>query len=188
MLLKSIEKCSDSHELFSIFKDLKDEFKLGESKYKKLTNDPEIPSKVQLDRFRYTFKQVIEEAKEYDLIQSDNFDNLNLTDSGRNLIKLLEYSDNQKFYEKIFTLIENKNELFKSILKFLYTTNKKRKGLLVFPSYSPRQLGFDKNDIITYADYYSYLKKLKKQLGNKLTQGKDNAAGNGKGIPRQKGS
>lgn len=170
VLLKSIEKSSENEDLFGIFKNLKDDFKLGESKYKKLTNDPEVPSKVQLDRYRYTFKQVIEESKEYGLIQLSSIDTLILTDAGKNLIKLFEHNNNQQFYEKIFNLIESKNEPFKSILQFLYTTNKHRKGLLVFPSYSPRQLGFDKNDIITYAHYYSYLKKLKNQLEQDILQ------------------
>lgn len=164
VLLKSIEKCTSSPNLFEVFKELKDEFKLGESKYKKLTIDPETPSKVQLDRFRYTFKQVVEESKEYGLLQSDDLDTLSISDAGKNLIKLYEQNNNQQFYETIFSLIENKNEPFKALLQFIYTANKHKKGLLVFPSYSPRQLGFDKDYILKYSDYYEYLVKLKVQL------------------------
>lgn len=170
VLLKSIEKYSNKIEIFNSFKELKHEFKLGESKYKKLTNEPKKPSKVQLDRYRYTFKQVIEESKEYELITETDDDNYLLTNVGISLLKLFEQNENQIFYEKLFSLIEIKNEPFKSILQFLYNANNHRKGLLVFPSYSPRQLGFEKKEIYTYGDYLKYLEKLKIKLEDDIYQ------------------
>jgi len=170
VLLKSIEKFSNKNEIFNYFKELKHEFKLGESKYKKLTIEPDKPSKVQLDRYRYTFKQVIEESKEYGLISITDEEKYLLTKPGENLLGLFEQSGNQMFYEEVFTLIERKNSPFKSIIEFLYSANKYRRGLLVFPSYSPGQLNFEKKDIKTFSDYSQYLSTLKNKLEKDIKQ------------------
>ena len=69
ILLKSVEKYSNRDKIFNSFKELKHKHRLGESKYRKLTLETEELTKVQLDRYKYTFGQIIDEAKQYELIE-----------------------------------------------------------------------------------------------------------------------
>jgi len=163
VLLKSIERVSSREEAFELFKMLKQEHKLGESKYKKLTAEPVQLTKVQLDRYRYTYKQVIDESREYELLREEN-DALYLTEQGKRLIYLYEKESLQNFHEVLFGLMEKRYNAFDNLLKFLYNSNKFRSGLLVLPSYSPRQLKIDKADIKTHGDFLQYLSQLCKQL------------------------
>jgi len=166
VLLKSIEKHTNKKDAFESFKKLKHEYKLGESKYKKLSVEPNNLTRVQLNRYKYTFNQVIEESKEYGLL-SVHEETLKINDEGKNLIFQFE-NKMQDFYETLFTLMENKYNAFYKILNFLYNANIFRRGLIVLPSYSPRQLQFEKNDICFIGDYLQYLKKLQKQLENDI--------------------
>jgi len=68
VLLKSVEKYSEKKQIFDSFKILKQKYQLGESKYKRLIADSETLTKPQLNRYLYTFEQVIDESKEYNLI------------------------------------------------------------------------------------------------------------------------
>src|SRR3972149_386735 len=86
VLLQSVEKYSSLDQVFNSFKRLKQEHRLGESKYKRLTADSEDLSPARLNRYRYTFEQVIEEAKEYDLISEDSDHQLHLAENGRRLL------------------------------------------------------------------------------------------------------
>lgn len=67
ILLISVEKNNIQDEIFNIFKILKQEYRLGESKYKKL-EEIKNPSLHQQRRYRYTFSKVLDECKEYGLL------------------------------------------------------------------------------------------------------------------------
>src|SRR5688572_26172182 len=88
ILLKSLEKYKDRDSVFDSFKKLKKLHQLGESKYKSLVIEDELLTKTQLDRYRYTFEQVIEEAKEYRLVREPKTGQLVLGDLGRKLMEV----------------------------------------------------------------------------------------------------
>ena len=69
ILLRSIERYREREQVFNSFKLLKQEHRLGESKFKKLTVEAEDLTPTQLSRYRYTFGQVLEDAKEYRLVK-----------------------------------------------------------------------------------------------------------------------
>ena len=161
VLLRSVDKYSDSQKIFNAFKRLKQEYRLGESKYKTLTSDTDNLTKVQLDRYRYTFEQVIEEAKEYNLIEKDNNNgDLLITEDGKKLLTLYHKKGIEKFNRSLFGLMESKYNAFFYLIEFLYNANKYKPGLLIFPNYSPRQLLFEKNNVKTTADIYEYADAL----------------------------
>lgn len=164
VLLKSIEKYSDREQIFESFKTLKQEYRLGESKYKILTADPGQLSKVQRDRYRYTFEQVIDETKEYELISEDESGNLFLKEQGREI--LIQYKDERilSFNESLLKLMEAHYGAFRHLIELLYRTNKHKQGLLIFPNYSPLQLGFERSAIKTTADFNKYSKALVSKL------------------------
>lgn len=188
VLLKSIAKYSDKEMIFDSFKILKQEHRLGESKYKKLTSDTGNLSKVQLDRYRYTFKQVIDESKEYGLINEDD-GILSLTNEGRVLLN--EYQERSGFHEfnqTLLRLMESKYDAFKYMIKFLYKANTFKTGLLIFPNYSPSQLHFDRASFKSTGHFIEYSKKLterlQKDIKKYLDQDRDLAVENIKLINR----
>jgi hypothetical protein len=160
VLLKSVEKYPDRQEVFESFKTLKHKHRLGESKYRKLTSEDENLTKAQLDRYRYTFGLVIDEAKEYHLIEENPNDSFYLTEAGHRL--LLEYEDkgSQTFNRTMFRLMEERYNAFRHLIDFLYKTNEHKSGLLIFPIYSPRQLGLERSTVKTTADIIRYSEVL----------------------------
>lgn len=163
VLLKSVERYSDKGAAFDYFKELKQEHRLGESKYKRLVAEHEILSINKLNRYRYTFELVIEEAKEYELLTEDGNGHLRLTSAGTTL--LLQFETNSDEYnQSLFTLMESRYRAFKYIVEFLYEANKYKTGLLIFPIYSPRQLGFEKSKVKTASDIIEYSESLLNKL------------------------
>lgn len=160
VLLKSVKKYSDQEEVFNTFKILKRERRLGESKYKTPALDGENLSKLQLDRYRYTFGQVIDESKEYNLISEDDSNNLTLTDDGKELLTQYEQEGSISFNQSLFKLMESRYNAFHYLIQFLYNTNKHKPGLLIFPNYSPRQLHFDRADIRNAGHFVKYSEML----------------------------
>ncbi len=55
ILLSAVERYASRNDIFNEFIVLKQEYRLGESKYKKLTVEIENPEKRVQDRFKYTF-------------------------------------------------------------------------------------------------------------------------------------
>jgi hypothetical protein len=160
ILLKSVEKYADRQEVFDSFKTLKHKHRLGESKYRKLTSEDENLTKAQLDRYRYTFGQVIAESKEYELIQESPNDNFKLTKKGRDLLGQYEEKGTIIFNQSLFRLTEAKYNAFRYLIDLLYKTNRCKSGLLIFPVYSPSQLGFEKSSVKTTADIIKYSEVL----------------------------
>ncbi len=62
ILLQSCKIYDDREKIFLNFKTLKEKESLGESKYKKLTQEQSNLSQKQVQRYIYTFEQVISEA------------------------------------------------------------------------------------------------------------------------------
>lgn len=176
VLLKSVERYSDKEQVFNSFKILKQEHRLGESKYKKLTSDNEIPTKAQLNRYLYTFDQVITEAKEYELINGENGGKLSLTEKGRELLLQYEKDGLVLFNRSLFSLMETHYNAFRYLIEFLYNVNKFNPGLLIFPNYSPRQLHFEKSSMKTTSHFIGYSEalviRLQQDIQNHLGENK----------------
>jgi hypothetical protein len=168
VLLNSVEKYSDLDQIFELFKALKEEHRLGESKYKKLTVDNQNLSQVQLVRYQYTFEKVIAESVEYELIIQDG-KKIFLTENGK--ILLDQYEEGFEFFAvSLFKLMEGKYEAFRSIIELLYSTSKTKTGLFIFPIYSPIQLHFNRSKIRTSADIKKYSQTLVKRLEQDIRQ------------------
>lgn len=164
MLLKSIEKYSEKESVFGFFKVLKHKHQLGESKYKTLAPDIQNPSKSQINRYRYTFEQVIDEAEDYGLLKYGVDDELVLTQVGGEVLRLYEEQGISEFNNRLFEFMEGQYEAFRYLIESLYKVNKYKPGLLIFPSYSPRQLGFERSAIKTRKDIVEYSDALVERL------------------------
>ncbi len=162
ILLKSAEHYSDKEKVFENFKNLKHKFQLGESKYKKLTQDVDVLSETQITRYRYTFDQVISEANSYGLIREKNNEIL-LKDFG---IKALNDFEKGKleFNKHMLQLMESKYNAFYHLIKLCYKSNEHKQGVLILPVYSPLKLGFKKDGLKNNTHIYDYLKALTKKL------------------------
>ncbi len=162
ILLQSCKSYQDKELVFASFKNLKDKLRLGESKYRKLTIDESDLSENQMKRYRYTFDQVIIEASNYKLVK-DKGKKILLTELGAQSLIIAD-KDKNKFYDRMLNLMESKYSAFYHLVKLCYYRNKVKNGLLIFPIYSPRKLGFEKSDIKTNGDLIKYSDKLKKRL------------------------
>lgn len=158
VLLKSVETHSDKSRVFDSFKILKQVQRLGESKYKKLTSEEEL-TQHRLNRYVFTFEQVIDEAKQYGLIQAEN-SSIRLTDEGKKLITMYQEEGAIHFNRALFALMEKNYNAFRYLIDLLYKANRYRPGFLIFPNYSPRQLHFEKSDVKTTHDIIEYSEKL----------------------------
>lgn len=164
ILLKSVEKYSDKEQVFNSFKTMKHEHRLGESKYKKLTAESENLTITQLNRYRFTYVGVIDEAKDYELISEDTDGNLRLTKSGRKLLAQYQNEGYMSFNHSLCKLMESRYNAFKYLIEFLYNSNRHRPGLLIFPVYSPRQLHIERATIKTTSHIFEYADTLANKL------------------------
>ena len=159
ILLQSIEKHSQREDVFNAFKVLKEKHRLGESKYKRLTEQK---------RYRYTFEQVVEESKEYGFIEEEpgggNESGIRLTSEGKQLLR--EYIANgvAAFNRSIFRFMEAKYEAFRTLVEFLYQANPNQSGVLIFPHYSPLELHFERKSMKNGDDIFRYADELVKKL------------------------
>ncbi len=156
ILLQSIEKQSQPDDVFETFKILKQKHRLGESKYKKLTEDGKELTQKQQQRYRYTFKQVVEESKEYNFIIEEDDKALRLTQKGRELLSKYESNGVMAFNRTIFKSMESRYMAFRTLVEFQYRANPNRSGVLIFPHYSPLELGFKRKNMKTTGDRIRY--------------------------------
>lgn len=170
VLLRSVERYAEKEQVFNAFKILKRQYRLGESKYKTPAVDGENLSKLQLDRYRYTFGEVIDESKEYDLIKEDDKQKLVLTDEGRKLLTEYQEQGIVYFNQSLFRLMESRYNAFYYLIEFLYNVNKYKPGLLIFPNYSPRQLHFDRTNIRTTGHFLKYADILVDRLQHDIQE------------------
>ena len=153
ILLESVSRYSNREQVFDSFKLLKQKHGLGESKFKKLTADPENLTETQLSRYRYTFNQVIEEAKGYRLVAEDENKTLRLTNAGKHL---LETYGLDSYNHELLRLMEANSGAFRYLIRQMYGANPANPGLLIFPIYSPYQLDFSRVETRTTADIRRY--------------------------------
>jgi hypothetical protein len=186
ILLKSIQTFSKNDDIFESFKHLKHKFQLGESKYRKLTQDNEILTEEQIKRYKYTFEQVIIESLEYKLIklkqglkivlhskskknQSIKNNSYTLTDEGNNALLIFE-NNRQEYYRYIFKFIEKNYYGIYYLLKIIYEDKNLKNGLMIFPIYSPLKLGIEKSKMTSNKDIFNYSSLLVKQLEDDISQ------------------
>lgn len=162
ILLKSVSHHSNKEIVFDLFKELKQQHRLGESKFKKLTADPIELTPTQLQRYRYTFELVLEESKEYDLLKEDGVAGLTLTNAGTDL--LISYGTDA-FLTTLFLLMERNSNAFRYIIERIYSSNRE---LLVLPIYSPNQLGIERKTLRYTSDIRKYASELASQLSQDL--------------------
>ena len=181
ILLESINTYSNLQDVFNSFKELKNKYQLGESRYKKLTIDTEDLTKRQIDKYKYTFKQVLLEAEMCKLItfffrdtktristtkgKISDFSgtDVSLTEIGKNALK--KFKKNKfEFNLTILQLNEVKYNAFYHLVRLCYSDSKLKNGLMVFPIYSPLKLGFEKARFILNKHVFEYSKKLREKL------------------------
>jgi len=170
ILLDSIKRHSKFEDIFVSFVELKTRYRLGESKYKKLTADIEEITDGQIRRFLYTFKQVLEESTGYDLVDCSNLKDIRLTQTGKALLRLYNNQGALAFNEHLLKFMEKQYGAFRYINKKLYSANKNFPGLLFLPSYSPRQLGIERKDIKSSSDFIRYTLLLVDKLENDIEE------------------
>jgi hypothetical protein len=165
ILLDSVNAKSKIEETFYLFLRQKKRYRLGESKYKKLTVDSERITNNRITRYIYTFDQVREEAALYGLITFDeSSETINITELGKRLLQQRKRKGPIAFNEALLKLMEPKYGAFKYILNRLYKPNRNLPGFLFLPSYSPLQLGIDRDLMKTTGDFLSYSKRLALKL------------------------
>ncbi len=163
ILLQSCLVSDDPEQIFIKFKTLKEKERLGESKYKKLVIDEgEDLSVKQMARYKYTFQQVISESLSCGLIHEKS-GLISLTERGKNCLSLALKSK-RDFYDELLIILEERYSAFYHLVKLCYKQNKNHNGLLIFPIYSPRKLGFDKKEMKTNENLLEYSQKLRKTL------------------------
>ncbi len=163
IFLSSVEKNIVQDEVFNAFKILKQEHRLGESKYKKL-EEVENPTLLQQKRYRYTFNKVMDECKEYGLLIEEEDHTIHLTKEGKRLLIQYRTEGIRAFNLSVFKLMEDAHKAFRTLVEFLYEANLKGSGVLVFPHYSPLELHFDRRNIQTAKDMIRYTDSLVKKL------------------------
>lgn len=163
ILLKSVSVSPQTEKIFDQFLSLKHQYRLGESKYKKLTEDSSR-SISQMSRYRYTFEQVLSETTDYKLIIDINGEII-LTEEGENSIRKYEEQGSVVFNQYLFQLMEEKHqEPFRYLIETCYRANPTKSGLLIFPIYSAHRLGIERDSIKTSKDMKGYFYTLKTRL------------------------
>ena len=136
ILLKSVTTVPDGNrdDIFDHFRTLKDSHQLGESKYKKISLFEELSGK-QLGRYRYTFNQIIEESRLYELIINTDNHKIILTKLGSELLELYD-KDRSLFNSRLFALTEGKLYGFHYLVSKSMKLISKREDSL-FSQYTP---------------------------------------------------
>ena len=178
ILLKSVEYQSHYESVLQEFIVLKNKYSLGESKYKKLTVDEDIVTHKQMVKFEYTFKQVLSESIEYDLVIESSSSNktgdndkdllLQITPFGEKVLREYEEKGKFTFNLSILSKMEEKSFAFYQLLKLCYAENISKNGLLIFPIYSGLKLGFDKSSFVTNKQVLDYSRSLRLRLENDI--------------------
>ncbi len=161
ILLQSCSISDEIPQIFARFKSLKEKERLGESKYKRLLIDDGL-SITQVRRYIYTFQQVISEANSCGLIKEKK-NTIVLTKKGQNCLLLAE-QNKRLFYDELLKILENRYHAFFHLVKLAYRQNQIKNGLLIFPIYSPRKLGFDRKKMKTNNHLILYSNRLRNTL------------------------
>jgi hypothetical protein len=169
ILLKGVSISNQSEKIFAQFLKLKHEYRLGESKYKKLSEDSN-ESTNQMARYKYTFDQVVSESTLYKLIAESNGETL-ITDEGEKAIQIYEVEGTIKFNRYLFRLMEEKHQQpFRYLIETCYKVNSKKSGLLIFPIYSAHRLGIERDSVKTSKDMKMYFHSLKNRIEEDISK------------------
>lgn len=163
VLLKSIEYSSRLDRAFDQFIELKQQHRLGDSRYKKLTADVDASSPAARVKFQYTFQRVLSEAEEYELV-TVNDRNATLTSSGKQGMAIYEEEGLIKFNQFLFSFMEDKYRACRYLVQACYKANPQKSGLLIFPIYSAYRLGIERDTLKTSGDLQGYFQTLKQRL------------------------
>lgn len=166
ILLKGVSLSSNQERIFDHFLDMKYQFRLGESKYRKLTEEPvdSVGLKYKMVKYRYTFNQVLSEANDYNLIKQENL-TIKLTQEGIDALNIYESKGSVEFNCFLFGLMEVKHLFpFRYLIETCYKVNQKNSGLLIFPIYSAHRLGFERESLKTGNDLIDYFRSLQERM------------------------
>lgn len=158
ILLKAIDE-AEGFNVFIRFQNLKQALNLGESKYKKIGAIAETISDSMLNRYWYTFGEVVEESVTLGLIQIIN-NKYKLSEKGYGLLQTYKTSGQEIFNEQLFILMESRSFGFHYLLTTIFANNQNNAGTLVFPSYSPLKLHFSKQQLVEENKFLDYLNAL----------------------------
>ncbi len=164
VVLKSIHKYPTYDMAFGAFRELKEEYRLGESKYRKISPSEENLTRRQLDKFKYTFAQVIDESAQYKFLKFHD-SKMKITDSGLELIDLFENNLIKQYNDQIFFHMERVYQGFRYLVSALYSGEKDR---LLLPIYSPLSVGLERSALKTTGDMTNYSNVLVTQLEKDL--------------------
>jgi hypothetical protein len=170
ILLKGVSLSNNQDKIFDHFLDMKYQFRLGESKYKKITEEPtdSSESKYKMVKYRYTFNQVLSEANDYKLIKQEN-SAITLTRDGVNALNIYDNKGSIEFNCFLFKWMEEKHQFpFRYLIETCYKINQKNAGLLIFPIYSANRLGFERDSLRTGGDLIKYFQALQKRMEDDL--------------------
>jgi len=171
ILLYSVCKYSKGRDILVSFLKMKRAYRLGESKYKKLTADTEDITDGRIRRYIYTFRQVFAEVSDYGLIKSpDDWDTVYLTETGEELLLQYKQKGAKSFNQSLFKFMEDKYGAFRYLITKLDSANRNLPGLLFLPSYSPRQLDFDRQNMKTTSDFVTYSSQLINRLEDDIQE------------------
>lgn len=171
ILLYSVREYSKMRDILVSFLKMKRAYRLGESKYKKLTADTEDITDSRIRRYIYTFRQVFAEVSDYGLIEStDDWDTVYLTETGKELVLQHKQKGAKSFNQSLFKFMEDKYGAFRYLIAKLDSANRSLPGLLFLPSYSPRQLGFDRQNMKTTSDFVTYSSQLINRLEDDIQE------------------
>jgi len=162
LLLKSVVHSSNLDRAFDQFVELKQEHRLGDSRYKKLTVDTDVSNHARV-KFRYTFQSVLREAEEYDLVKLKD-SQIDLTSQGKEAIRIYEEESLIKFNQFLLSFMEGKYEAYRYLVEACYTANRQKSGLLIFPIYSPNRLDIKRDSLKKSGDLQNYFQILKDRL------------------------
>ena len=172
ILLKGLSLYSNEEKIFESFLQLKHQYRLGTSKYKKLTEEA-VDSNESLNKvvkYKITFNQVVSEAIDYNLvIQNDS--GLFLTEKGNDAIQKYEKGNDIEFNCYLFRLMEEKKQQpFRYIIETSYKVNTKKSGLLIFPIYSANRLEIQRDSLKKAKDLREYLDTLQSRLEEDISK------------------
>lgn len=167
ILLEACHPASPKDRVFVQFLRLKGRHALGESRYKVRLTDTDTITQHKEERIRYTFEQVVQEAETYGLVASiETIANqyLAITPLGLDLYIVYQQEGPLAFAEKLFQVMEQKGNPFRNLIQLMYQANNKRPGVLIFPMYSARLLGYTPSQLRTTKNVLSYLDALVTKL------------------------
>lgn len=165
LLLGAINKYSIVSQAQKEFIYQKNSHYLGLSRYRKISSNNEDGTLLKSkDKYEYTFSQVLLECKNFNLVEENKqLKNLSLTIDGEKLLEA--YRTNKTQYKEILLqLMERKYTAFSYLLDKIYKISPKKSGLIIFPNYSPNDLGFTKSEFLTVETVHQYIEKYEQRI------------------------